>query len=79
MLVITLAVAFTLGLKTLFSLYLCFVYTCSHVPFFFFFFKLSKVNSSTLLVWLKQRGVLVGTRPKKEELTLKVMGCLAES
>ncbi|XP_024910311.1 uncharacterized protein C18orf63 homolog isoform X9 [Cynoglossus semilaevis] len=33
--------------------------------------QLSKVNSSTLLVWLKQRGVLVGTRPKKEELTLK--------
>lgn len=42
MLVITLAVAFTLGLKTLFSLYLCFVYTCSHVPFFFFFFQAVK-------------------------------------
>ncbi|XP_069368417.1 uncharacterized protein C18orf63 homolog [Paralichthys olivaceus] len=41
--------------------------------------QLSKLNSATLLSWLKGRGVLVSTRHKKEELMLKVMGCLAEA
>uniref|UniRef100_UPI003AAD32B8 uncharacterized protein C18orf63 homolog n=1 Tax=Centroberyx gerrardi TaxID=166262 RepID=UPI003AAD32B8 len=41
--------------------------------------QLSKVNSATLLVWLKGRGVAVRTKDRKEELMLKVMGCLAEA
>ncbi|XP_071399647.1 uncharacterized protein C18orf63 homolog [Centroberyx affinis] len=41
--------------------------------------QLSKVKSATLLVWLKGRGVAVRTRDRKEELMLKVMGCLAEA
>ncbi|XP_047193825.1 uncharacterized protein C18orf63 [Hippoglossus stenolepis] len=41
--------------------------------------QLSKLNSATLLSWLKGRGVLASARLKKEELMLKVMGCLAEA
>ncbi|XP_054479336.1 uncharacterized protein si:ch211-152c8.2 [Anoplopoma fimbria] len=41
--------------------------------------QLSKVNSATLLSWLKGRGVLVSAKHRKEELMLKVMGCLAEA
>uniref|UniRef100_UPI0037E78BDA uncharacterized protein C18orf63 homolog n=1 Tax=Semicossyphus pulcher TaxID=241346 RepID=UPI0037E78BDA len=41
--------------------------------------QLSKLNSATLLVWLKGRGVIVSAKHKKEELMLKVMGCLAEA
>ncbi|XP_056290754.1 uncharacterized protein si:ch211-152c8.2 [Pseudoliparis swirei] len=41
--------------------------------------QLSKVNSATLLSWLKGRGVLVSTKHRKEELMLKVMSCLAEA
>ncbi|XP_078147648.1 uncharacterized protein C18orf63 homolog [Centroberyx gerrardi] len=41
--------------------------------------QLSKVNSATLLVWLKGRGVAVRAKDRKEELMLKVMGCLDEA
>uniref|UniRef100_A0A667ZFT8 Uncharacterized protein n=1 Tax=Myripristis murdjan TaxID=586833 RepID=A0A667ZFT8_9TELE len=41
--------------------------------------QLSKVNSATLLAWLKGRGVAVRAKDRKEELMLKVMGCLAEA
>ncbi|XP_068593270.1 uncharacterized protein C18orf63 homolog isoform X2 [Cebidichthys violaceus] len=41
--------------------------------------QLSQVNSSTLLSWLKARGVLIRTKHRKEDLMLKVMGCLAEA
>ncbi|XP_076014448.1 uncharacterized protein C18orf63 homolog isoform X2 [Genypterus blacodes] len=40
--------------------------------------QLSKVNSATLLAWLKGRGVTVRAKHRKDELMLKVMGCLAE-
>ncbi|XP_029284106.1 uncharacterized protein C18orf63 homolog [Cottoperca gobio] len=41
--------------------------------------QLSKLNSATLLSWLRGRGALVSTKHRKEELMLKVMGCLAEA
>ncbi|KAF7649547.1 hypothetical protein LDENG_00139570 [Lucifuga dentata] len=41
--------------------------------------QLSKVNSATLLAWLTGRGVAVRAKHKKDELMLKVMGCLAEA
>ncbi|XP_053198068.1 uncharacterized protein C18orf63-like [Scomber japonicus] len=41
--------------------------------------QLSRLNSVTLLSWLRGRGILVGAKHKKEELMLKVMGCLAEA
>ncbi|XP_037613582.1 uncharacterized protein C18orf63 isoform X2 [Sebastes umbrosus] len=41
--------------------------------------QLSKLKSATLLAWLRGRGVLVSAKHKKEELMLKVMGCLAEA
>ncbi|XP_041670334.1 uncharacterized protein LOC121527441 [Cheilinus undulatus] len=41
--------------------------------------QLSKLSSATLLAWLKGRGVSVGAKHRKEELMLKVMGCLAEA
>ncbi|XP_045901408.1 uncharacterized protein C18orf63 [Micropterus dolomieu] len=41
--------------------------------------QLSKLNSATLLAWLKGRGALVGAKHKKEELMLKVMARLAEA
>ncbi|XP_029384642.1 uncharacterized protein C18orf63 homolog isoform X2 [Echeneis naucrates] len=40
--------------------------------------QLSRLNSATLLSWLRGRGVLVSAKHKKEELMLKVMGFLAE-
>ncbi|XP_008287426.1 uncharacterized protein C18orf63 homolog [Stegastes partitus] len=40
--------------------------------------KLSRLSSATLLVWLKARGASVGGKHRKEDLMLKVMGCLAE-
>ncbi|KAG7222963.1 hypothetical protein INR49_029185, partial [Caranx melampygus] len=36
----------------------------------------TRLNSVTLLSWLRGRGVLVSTKHKKEELMLKVMGCI---
>lgn len=39
----------------------------------------SKLNSETLLLWLKARGVNVGAKHRKEELMMKVMSCLAEA
>ncbi|XP_060950180.1 proline-rich protein 36-like isoform X2 [Limanda limanda] len=41
--------------------------------------QLFKVNSPTLVLWLKGRGVMVGARLRKEELMLRVMSCLAEA
>ncbi|XP_071340448.1 uncharacterized protein C18orf63 homolog isoform X4 [Trachinotus anak] len=41
--------------------------------------QLSRLNSATLLSWLRGRGVLISAKHKKEELMLKVMGCLAEA
>ncbi|XP_053268329.1 mucin-5AC isoform X2 [Pleuronectes platessa] len=41
--------------------------------------QLSKVNSATLMFWLKGRGLSVSTRLRKEELMLRVMSCLAEA
>ncbi|XP_031164480.1 mucin-5AC isoform X2 [Sander lucioperca] len=41
--------------------------------------QLSKVNSVTLLAWLRGRGVPVSGKHRKEELMLKVMACLAEA
>ncbi|XP_044195140.1 uncharacterized protein C18orf63 isoform X3 [Thunnus albacares] len=41
--------------------------------------QLSRLNSATLSSWLRGRGVLVSAKHKKEELMLKVMGCLAEA
>ncbi|KAM6971580.1 uncharacterized protein C18orf63 homolog [Tautogolabrus adspersus] len=41
--------------------------------------QLFKLNSATLLAWLKGRGATVSAKHKKEELMLKVMGCLAEA
>ncbi|XP_059183094.1 mucin-5AC-like [Centropristis striata] len=41
--------------------------------------QLSRLTSSSLLSWLRGRGVVVGAKHKKEELMLKVMGCLAEA
>ncbi|XP_062235160.1 uncharacterized protein LOC133932471 isoform X2 [Platichthys flesus] len=41
--------------------------------------QLSKVNSATLMSWLKGRGLSVTTRLRKEELMLRVMSCLAEA
>ncbi|XP_006808319.1 uncharacterized protein LOC102795341 [Neolamprologus brichardi] len=41
--------------------------------------QLSKLNSATLLLWLKARGVNVNAKHRKEELMLKVMSCLAEA
>nr|XP_029135603.1 ras-associated and pleckstrin homology domains-containing protein 1-like [Labrus bergylta] len=41
--------------------------------------QLFKLNSATLLAWLKVRGATVSAKHKKEELMLKVMGCLAEA
>ncbi|KAK5623218.1 hypothetical protein CRENBAI_017796 [Crenichthys baileyi] len=40
--------------------------------------QLSKLSSRTLLLWLKQRGVQVAAKHRKEELMVKVMSCLAE-
>ncbi|XP_042366786.1 putative protein TPRXL [Plectropomus leopardus] len=42
-------------------------------------YQLSKLNSATLLAWLKGRGVRLSAKHRKEELMLKVMSCLAES
>lgn len=39
----------------------------------------SQLNSQTLLLWLKARGVNVGAKHRKEELMMKVMSCLAEA
>ncbi|XP_044032109.1 mucin-5AC isoform X3 [Siniperca chuatsi] len=41
--------------------------------------QLSKLNSATLLSWLRGRGALVSAKHKKQELMLKVMACLAEA
>ncbi|MEQ2242993.1 hypothetical protein ILYODFUR_002511 [Ilyodon furcidens] len=41
--------------------------------------QLSKLSSTTLLLWLKQRGVQVAAKHRKEELMVKVMSCLAEA
>ncbi|XP_063340173.1 uncharacterized protein C18orf63-like [Pelmatolapia mariae] len=41
--------------------------------------QLSKLNSATLLLWLKARGVNVNAKHRKEELMMKVMSCLAEA
>ncbi|XP_068437437.1 uncharacterized protein C18orf63 homolog [Clinocottus analis] len=41
--------------------------------------QLSKLSSASLLWWLKGRGVHVSSKHRKEELMLKVMGCLAEA
>ena len=41
--------------------------------------QLSQLSSATLLSWLKGRGVVVSAKHRKEELMLKVMGCLAEA
>ncbi|XP_028425811.1 uncharacterized protein C18orf63 homolog [Perca flavescens] len=41
--------------------------------------QLPKVNSGTLLAWLRIRGVHVSAKHRKEELMLKVMACLAEA
>ncbi|KAM4605971.1 uncharacterized protein C18orf63 homolog [Polymixia lowei] len=41
--------------------------------------QLSKVNSATLLAWLRGRGVVIRSKHRKEELMLKVMGSLAEA
>ncbi|KAK0134767.1 hypothetical protein N1851_029607 [Merluccius polli] len=41
--------------------------------------QLSKVNSATLLAWLRGRGVVARVKDKKEELMLRVMSCLAEA
>ncbi|XP_074549413.1 uncharacterized protein C18orf63 homolog [Halichoeres trimaculatus] len=38
--------------------------------------QLSKLSSLTLLAWLKERGVTVSAKHRKEELMLKVMACL---
>ncbi|CAL8399246.1 unnamed protein product [Arctogadus glacialis] len=40
--------------------------------------QLSKVNSATLLAWLRGRGVAVRVKDKKTELMLRVMGCLGD-
>jgi len=50
------------------------------IPFYsipFHFFQLSKVNTVTLAVWLKKRGVAVKTKDKKAELASKVKQYLA--
>lgn len=39
--------------------------------------QLSKVNTVTLVVWLKKRGVAVKTKDKKAELASKVKQYLA--
>ncbi|XP_039472953.1 uncharacterized protein LOC116335717 isoform X3 [Oreochromis aureus] len=41
--------------------------------------QLSKLNSATLLLWLKARGVNVNAKHRKEELMMKVRSCLAEA
>ncbi|XP_072235126.1 uncharacterized protein [Leuresthes tenuis] len=41
--------------------------------------QLSKLSSAALLLWLKQRGVVVGVKHRKEELMMKVMSSLAEA
>ncbi|XP_041824723.1 uncharacterized protein C18orf63-like isoform X2 [Melanotaenia boesemani] len=41
--------------------------------------QLSKLNSATLLQWLKQRGIPVTAKLRKEELMMKVMSRLAEA
>ncbi|KAM4534267.1 uncharacterized protein C18orf63 homolog [Odontesthes bonariensis] len=41
--------------------------------------QLSKLSSAALLLWLKQRGVVVGAKHRKEELMMKVMSSLAEA
>ncbi|RVE59095.1 hypothetical protein OJAV_G00200800 [Oryzias javanicus] len=41
--------------------------------------QLSKLSSAALLQWLKQRGVPVSTKLRKEELIVKVMSCLTEA
>ncbi|XP_056155238.1 uncharacterized protein C18orf63 [Lampris incognitus] len=41
--------------------------------------QLAKVNSATLLVWLKGRGVAIRANDRKDVLMLKVMSCLAEA
>lgn len=40
--------------------------------------QLSKLNSATLQSWLKQRGISVRTRDKKEELVSKIMQFISE-
>ncbi|KAK5897688.1 hypothetical protein CgunFtcFv8_015170 [Champsocephalus gunnari] len=41
--------------------------------------QLAKLNAATLSSWLRGRGVHVSSRVRKEDLMLKVMGCLAEA
>ncbi|KAK5849525.1 hypothetical protein PBY51_013853 [Eleginops maclovinus] len=41
--------------------------------------QLSKLNTATLSAWLRGRGVQVTAKLRKEDLMLKVMGCLAEA
>ncbi|XP_038123744.1 uncharacterized protein C18orf63-like [Cyprinodon tularosa] len=41
--------------------------------------QLSKLSSSTLLLWLKRRGVQVSAKHRKDELIRTVMSCLAEA
>ncbi|KAL3040315.1 hypothetical protein OYC64_011362 [Pagothenia borchgrevinki] len=41
--------------------------------------QLSKLNAETLSSWLRGRGVHLPTKMRKEDLMLKVMGCLAEA
>lgn len=48
-------------------------------PFPSFCLQLSKLNSATLLLWLKARGVNVNAKHRKEELMMKVRSCLAEA
>uniref|UniRef100_A0A8C6LPU2 Si:ch211-152c8.2 n=1 Tax=Nothobranchius furzeri TaxID=105023 RepID=A0A8C6LPU2_NOTFU len=41
--------------------------------------QLWKVNSASLLLFLRRRGVPVGAKERKEELMMKVMSCLVEA
>ncbi|KAJ8375092.1 hypothetical protein SKAU_G00056720 [Synaphobranchus kaupii] len=40
--------------------------------------QLSKINAATLQAWLRERGVPVRSKDKKEELVTKVLHCLSE-
>ncbi|XP_029446737.1 uncharacterized protein C18orf63-like [Rhinatrema bivittatum] len=41
--------------------------------------QLSKLNNTTLQIWLKQHGIYVKSRDKKEELVSKIMQFISES
>ncbi|XP_062335158.1 uncharacterized protein C18orf63-like [Osmerus eperlanus] len=41
--------------------------------------QLSKVNTATLQAWLRERGVTVRSKDRKDELVSKVMGILSEA